>query len=383
MQKASFIYSPRFKEFDLGPDHPLQAKRVVRTYELTRACHFLEGENVVLSRPTPAREDDLALVHTPEYIEAVRATNEGRPMPNPARFGFGTVDNPIVTGMYGTSALVAGASVMAADLVADGTVSVAFNPGGGWHHAHRDHAAGFCIFNDPAIACAHLIQRCGEGAKVAYLDIDAHHGDGVQEAFYDRRDVLTISVHESGRWLFPGTGEVGEIGTGEGEGYSVNVPLAPYTTDEIYLWAFRETVIPLLEAFQPDFVVTQLGVDTHCLDPLTHMMLTTHGYLKVIDLIAKHAPRWVAIGGGGYEITVVPRAWTLAWARMIEAEAPEYIPEKQAKHYHRDAEGRAPLHDPRQPELESKLVQSARAFAEITVTRVRERVFPYHGIAGG
>lgn len=379
MRQASFVYSPRFREFDLGPDHPLKAKRVVRTYDLIRACHLLEGENVLLSRPQPASEEALALIHSRDYLEAVRATNEGRPMPNPGRFGFGTVDNPIVSGMYDMAALVAGASLTAADLVADGTVSVAFNPGGGWHHAHRERAAGFCIFNDPAIACAHLLQRCGEGTKVAYLDIDAHHGDGVQEAFYDRRDVLTISVHESGRWLFPGTGEVEELGVGEGEGYSVNVPLAPYTTDQIYLWAFRETVLPILTAYQPDFVVTQLGVDTHCLDPLTHLMLTTHGYMKVIALIEKHAPRWVAIGGGGYEMSVVPRAWTLAWAQMIGADPPECIPEKQAKHYHRNDKG-APLHDPVKPEVESKVVQSARAFAEITVEKVKQKLFPYHGL---
>ena len=385
--------------------------RVRHTYELIRACGLLEAPGVSVPKPSAADEETIGLIHSPDYMDAVRAPAEGRSVRRPYEFRLGTVDNPITDRSYGAAALIVGASVLAADLVADNEVAVAFNPAGGLHHAHRSRASGFCIFNDPAIAIAHLLRKLGEGVKIAYLVIDAHHGDGVQEAFYSRRDVLTISVHESGRYLFPSTGEVEEIGEGEGEGFSVNLPLAPYTDDEIYLWAFRETVIPILESFAPDVLCTQLGVDTHYQDPLTHMCLTTHGYIAVIEEIAGRFPRWVALGGGGYHLTVVPRAWTLAFARMVGVEAPERIPKSQARRYRFEPPpsppGKGPasevaarggrstgpqsahateeelpfLHDTDRPLLESRCTRAARAFAEESVAAVKGRIFPYHGLA--
>ncbi len=380
MRQAAFIYTPRFAEYDLGPTHPLRPKRVTRTYELVRALHLLEDQDIHLVSPAPADEETLLLGHDPDFVEAVRATSEGRPMPTPSRYGFGTGDNPIVTGLYAAAALVAGGSVAAADLVVEGKVSVAFNPAGGWHHAHRARAAGFCIFNDPALAIARVLQRA-PGARVAYLDIDAHHGDGVQEAFYDRADVLTISVHEGPRFLFPGTGEVADLGEGEGTGYSVNLPLAPATTDEIYLWAFREAILPLLDAYRPDYLVSQLGVDTHFLDPLTHLALTTHGYLKIVDEIAARAPRWIATGGGGYELSVVPRAWTLVWARMLELDPPEFVPKRYARYFGGSAEHPVPLHDPTRPQLDRAATKTARAFAEESLRKVKQLLFPLHGLS--
>ena len=382
MRSAALVYTPRFASYDLGPSHPLRPQRVKRTYELIRACGLLEGGRARVERPAPAGDDLLALVHAPEYIEAVRAPGEGRPVRRPFGFGLGTVDNPIVGNMFEAAALVVGGSVLAADLVMDGKVSAAFNPSGGLHHAHRARAAGFCIFNDAAIAIAHIANRGGEGVRIAYVDIDAHHGDGVQEAFYDRRDVLTISVHESGRYLFPGTGGVDEIGEGEGEGFSVNLPLSPHTGDEVYLWAFREVVGPLLDAFEPDFVVSQLGVDTHYRDPLTHMCLTTRGYAAVVAEIAPRAERWIALGGGGYDITVAPRAWTLAFAHMLEAEAPEHIPESQADHYRCEvgAGEPVPLHDAGAPAVDEDWARIAREVAEEVVEEVKHSVFPHHGI---
>ena len=400
MRTTALVYSPRFKEYDLGPSHPMKRVRVARTYELIRACGMLEGDQVSVVRPSLADEEDVALVHGREYIEAVRAPSEGRSMRKPYAFGLGTVDNPITEGIYEATSLITGASILTADLVFDGKAEVAFNPAGGLHHAHHARAAGFCVFNDPAIAIAHLLRRAGEGVKVAYLDIDAHHGDGVQEAFYSRRDVLTISAHESGRYLFPGTGEVAEIGEGEGEGFSVNLPLAPYTTNEVYLWAFRETIIPILEAFAPDFIVTQLGVDTHFDDPLTHMCLTTKGYIAIIDEIAERFSRWIALGGGGYHLTVVPRAWTLAFACMREIEAPERIPESQARRYRFENSSRPPaskgpklrsaaqpeekelpfLHDQTSPTVDNMWAEVARQTAAQSVHDIKERLFPYHGL---
>src|SRR5574340_1516021 len=398
MRTTAFIYSPRFKEYNLGPSHPMKPARVVRTYELIRACGLLDGEGVSIARPSLADEDDVALVHAPEYIQAVRAPSEGRSVRSPFAFGLGTVDNPITEGIYEATSLITGASILAADLVFEGTASVAFNPAGGLHHAHHARAAGFCVFNDPAIAIAHLLRRAGDGVKVAYLDIDAHHGDGVQEAFYDRRDVLTVSIHESGRYLFPGTGEVSEIGEGEGEGYSVNLPLAPYTSDSLYLSAFREAILPILEAFAPDYIVTQLGTDTHYEDPLANLFLTTRGFGAVVAEVASRFPKWIALGGGGYHMTVVPRAWTLAFAQMRGMDAPERIPESQARRYRRDnsgaSDGRAKMQplspaDPEKrelpylqdqitPNIDPIWAEASRQAAEQSVAEVKARLFPYH-----
>lgn len=402
MRTTALVYSPRFKEYNFGPSHPMKPVRVARTYELMRACGLLDGDSVTVVRPSLAGEDDVALVHSPDYIQAVRAPSEGRLVRSPYAYGLGTVDNPITEGIYEATSLITGASILAADLVFDQAASVAFNPAGGLHHAHHARAAGFCVFNDPAIAIAHLIRRAGDGVKVAYLDIDAHHGDGVQEAFYDRRDVLTVSVHESGRYLFPGTGEVSEIGEAEGEGFSVNLPLSPYTTDELYLSAFREVIVPILEAFAPDFIVTQLGADTHYEDPLTHMCLTTRGFTAVVEEIAPRFSRWIALGGGGYHMTVVPRAWTLAFARMRGMEPPERVPESQARRYRRDNSGASEDHkksgsrnlaepekrelpylqDQAVPEIDPIWVEASRQAAQQAVAEVKQRLFPYHGLEG-
>jgi acetoin utilization protein AcuC len=224
--------------------------------------------------------------------------------------------------------LVTGATLQAVDSVARGEREAAFNIAGGLHHAMRSRASGFCYINDPVIGILKLLRM---GKRVAYIDIDAHHGDGVQAAFYQTNQVLTISLHESGYSLFPGTGFEYEIGEGDGEGYSVNLPFPPYTDDEVYLWAFEEVVPPLIHRFQPDIVVSQLGVDSFYDDPLTNLHLTLHGYEKVIRRIKELAPRWVALGGGGYDVSNVARAWTLAWAVMNDFELSDQLPETYLK----------------------------------------------------
>jgi acetoin utilization protein AcuC len=380
MSRTALVYTPKFGDYDLGASHPLRPSRVIRTYELIRACELLDAPSVAVEQPSAADEETLALMHSRDYIAAVRAPSEGRILQRPFDYGLGTIDNPIVEGMYEAGALVVGASLCAADLVYEEKADIAFNPGGGLHHAHRERASGFCVFNDVAIAIAYLLEKCGDGVKVAYVDIDAHHGDGVQEAFYGRRDVLTVSVHESGRYLFPTTGGVEETGEGEGEGFSVNLPLSPYTGDEVYLWAFREAVIPILEAFSADFVVTQLGVDTHFQDPLTHLCCTTRGYMAVVAEIGERAERWIAAGGGGYDVTVVPRAWTLAFAHMAGAEPPEHVPESEAEHYRRDDKP-VPLHDAGGPKADDDWLRVTREFAEASVEEIKQRIFPYHGLA--
>ncbi|HUI46894.1 MAG TPA: acetoin utilization protein AcuC [Nitrospirota bacterium] len=322
--KTAFIYSNDFARFDYGSAHPLKLVRLKVTYELIKACGLLHPSDHRLVEPSPARIDDLLTYHTREYIDILRRSNSGRHIAGADLFGLGPGDNPVFRGVFDGSLLVAGASLRAAELVDSGEVEVAFNIAGGLHHAMADHASGFCYINDPVIAIKSLVSR---GRRVAYIDIDAHHGDGVQAAFYDTDQVLTISLHETGLMLFPGSGFEQETGAGAGKGYSVNVPLPPESDDELFTYAFTQIVPPFIKAFKPDIVVSQLGVDTFRNDPLAHLNLTTNGFCNMVFLIKTLAPKWLALGGGGYDITNVARAWTLAWAIINDVAAPEDIPE--------------------------------------------------------
>ncbi len=370
MPQTLFLWTPQFCGYDLGPAHPLKPRRLELTHALLSAYGLLDRADVVCAPPSPAREEDLLLVHSREYVDAVRSIEKGGRAANLFAYGLGTSDNPIFGGMYEASLLYTGASIHAARAVFEGKAEAAFNIAGGLHHAHRSRAAGFCVFNDPAVAIAWLLRATNGEAKILYLDIDAHHGDGVQEAFYDNPRVLTISLHESGRTLFPGTGFAEEIGVGEGKGFSVNLPLAPFTGDETYLRAFGEVVPPLAEAFRPDFFVSQLGVDTHFLDPLTHLCLTTTAYEKVFATMRELAgKRWIALGGGGYSLDVVPRAWTLAFGRMLGEALPDKLPQ-----------GEGCLRDQSGPSLRAEEVAFAKEFAARSVEEIRNLIFPYHGL---
>ena len=214
------------------------------------------------------------------------------------------------------------------------------------------------------------------GLRVAYVDIDCHHGDGVQYAFYDTDRVLTISLHETGQFLFPGTGYTQETGTGRGRGYSVNVPLYPYTGDETYFWAFEQVVLPLLDAFRPDVLVSQLGIDSHYRDPITHLALTTQGFGKVVAEFSGKAPKWLALGGGGYDLQAVARSWTLAYGVMSEQDLNDEIPGSYRTKY-----GVETLPDAEElPDVVHKAQNDAKTFAEASVGAVQGLIFPTHGI---
>ena len=321
--KTAFLYSGEFAAFDYGAGHPLKPFRLKLTYELIRACGLLSPNDPRLVRPVPSRSEELLFYHTRGYLDMLKAANGGNWIEGAGEYGLGPGDNPIFKGMYDWSRLVAGASLLAADLADSGEAVIAFNMAGGLHHALASRASGFCYVNDAVIAIKRLT---GRGRRVAYIDIDAHHGDGVQEAFYDTDRVLTISIHESGRTLFPGTGFERETGTGSGRGCSVNLPLPPGSDDEIFLHAVTSVVPPLIEDFKPDIIVSQLGVDTFRTDPLAHLNVTTNGFCHAVKLIKSMASKWVALGGGGYDVTNVARAWALAWAIMNDDEAPDEIP---------------------------------------------------------
>jgi len=261
--------------------------------------------------------------HDEDYVARLKefsASNEPRA---DFRFGLGDADCPVFEGLYDCAALGAGASLEAARLVEEEDFAIAFNLAGGWHHAHRAKASGFSYLNDAVLAINWLVSR---GRRVVYLDIDAHHGDGVQEGFYATDQVLTISLHESGIYFFPGTGFEDEIGEGRGRGYSVNVPLIAHTDDALYMKAFDEVAYPLIAAYDPDVIVTQIGADTFRTDPLTRLEITTHSYSYIMRKLKALKIPWVALGGGGYDQMNTARAWTIAWAVMNGVELNPRLP---------------------------------------------------------
>jgi len=370
--KTALIYTNAYLDYDYGPTHPLRIIRLKLTYDLIKAYELLDLPSVQFIPTIKAEEKDLAAFHSEEYLEILKQANEGHLTGSAYYFGLGPGDNPIFPGLYNFSLLLAGATLQAVDFVADEKGEIAFNMAGGLHHAMRSRASGFCYINDPVVGIMRLLSR---GKRVAYIDIDAHHGDGVQKAFYETNQVLTISLHESGSTLFPGTGFEYEIGKGEGEGYSVNLPFPHDTDDGVYVWAFEEVVPELIHAFQPDVVVTQLGVDTFYDDPLTNLHLSILGYERVLKRIKDLAPRWVALGGGGYNISNVARAWTLAWAVMNGIELEEDLPEPFLKEAEKmGVQERELRGSPKIPP--HSLNEENRVEMERVVHYVKETVFP-------
>jgi len=345
---VALVWDDSFESYDFGPQHPLKPIRVVLTVALMRACGLDVLENVNAVIPRPATRAEVETIHDPAYIDAVERISRdvGDPFGNYG-WGIGNGDNPAFSGMHDASVRVAGASITAAERVWSGGDQHSFNPAGGLHHAMRTHASGFCIYNDPAIAIRWLLDN--GASRVAYIDVDVHHGDGVQAAFYEDPRVLTISLHESGHFLFPGTGFPEERGGPGAEGSKVNVSLPPYTHDDAYRAAFERVVPPLVEAFKPDVLVTQLGCDTHATDPLAHFALTTKTYrylARALHDLAHSAAggRWLATGGGGYQIyAVVPRAWTIYFAELAGGTLPSDLPQEWIERAH--AEGAHDLPD--------------------------------------
>lgn len=308
---VTVVWDDDFLAYDLGPDHPLHPVRLALTMSLARELGVLDRPNVTIVAPRPAGEELLTLVHDPAYLEVVRRAPHLR---RGLGHGFDSTDNPVFPGMYEASALIAGGSVLAAERVWSGGTQHAVNIAGGLHHAMRARASGFCVFNDPAIAIARLLALGAE--RVAYVDLDVHHGDGVQAAFYDDPRVLTVSLHQSPLTLFPGTGFPDELGRGDAVGTSVNVALPAGTDDEQWHRAFAAVVPGVLRAFRPQVLITQAGCDTHHEDPLAELALTVDGqrssYMVLHDLAHELCDgKWVALGGGGYGLVrCVPRAWT-------------------------------------------------------------------------
>jgi acetoin utilization protein AcuC len=315
--RAAVVWTPEFLTYRLSPDHPLNPVRLDLTMRLARELGVLEGVDLLEPEAAPAAE--VERIHASSYLAAVRAAPE---LGEDLRHGLGTDDNPIFPGMHEASSLVCGGSLLAAREIAEGRADRAVSIAGGLHHAMRDRASGFCVYNDCAVAISWLLDHGFD--RIAYVDVDVHHGDGTQAAFYADPRVLTISLHQHPLTLFPGTGWASEYGAGAGEGYAVNVALPPGTADAGWLRAFHAVVPSLLAAFRPQLLVTQCGADTHAEDPLANLRLSVDGhraiYRELRDLAEQTAGgRWLALGGGGYGLfRVVPRSWTHLLATMLD-----------------------------------------------------------------
>ncbi|GAA0952077.1 acetoin utilization protein AcuC [Nonomuraea longicatena] len=381
-QSVRVIWDDALVTYDFGPEHPLAPVRVELTMALARELGVLD--RVEVTGCAPATDDDLALVHDRGYVEAVkRVSATGEP---DLSAGLGTSDNPAFAGVHEASALIAGASLAAARAVWSGEVEHAVNVAGGLHHAMPAAASGFCVYNDPAVAIAWLLAQGAE--RVAYVDVDVHHGDGVQAMFYGDPRVLTISLHESPRTLFPGTGRPEETGA---DGTAVNVALPAGCGDSGWLRAFDAVVPPLLREFRPEVLVTQHGCDSHALDPLAHLMLSLDGQRTAYAALHRLAHetaggRWIATGGGGYELVhVVPRAWTHliaevsghpldpatptpeSWQRLVRERTRESPPLTMTDGRHPEFRDLSAGYDPADP-------------IDRAIMATRNAVFPLHGI---
>lgn len=379
---TALVWAEALAGYRFRPGHPLDPRRLELTAALIHALGLAGDDRRPIVAPREATDDELLTVHDPAYVDAVRAVSADPGTAVDPRFGLGTEDVPIVPRMHEMARHAVGATLTAAELVATGRATRAYNLAGGLHHAHAGAASGFCVYNDLAVAVRWLERA--HGMRVLYVDFDAHHGDGVQSIFYDDPDVLTISLHESGLYLFPATGFVDELGEGDGYGFSANVPLEAQTEDASFLATFDAVVPDLADAFRPDVVVLQTGCDAHAADPLTHLRCTTSVFEALAERVAAIADRHcrgriVATGGGGYAIhDVVPRAWTLVWAALCGERASDDIPEEWRRAVRAESAGPPPakLRDPPGSIPPSPRREEIERTNALTAAALRRRILP-------
>jgi acetoin utilization protein AcuC len=313
MKKPVFIYSQEFEKYSYPPGCMFVTQRAVKTRELLMSLNLLGGERGKESIPAAATKRELQKFHSARYLKALQQAADGRLTREGRRMGLGTPDCPVFKGMFDYACLASGATLTGAELILSGETDIAFNPSGGFHHAKAEMASGFCYLNDLVLACMRFLDN---GKRVLYLDLDAHHGGGVQEAFYSTNKVMVISLHESGKTLWPGTGYEDEIGNGAGEGFNINIPLPIGICDDVYLEVFQKIVIPLMNAYDPDIFVLQLGMDALAGDALAHLELTNNTHAEIINQILRYNKPILATGGGGYHVDNTIRGWALAWKTM-------------------------------------------------------------------
>jgi len=315
--RYGLVYSHDFARFNYGESHPFKLARGERFYQLLERNQLLSDPDIDLIRPGLAPEELLLVAHSPAYLRALKDADKGEFKLNMLQYGLGSEDCPVFPGVYQFSRLACGASFEAVYRVMEGTHNFIFSPVGGFHHAKRSYAEGFCYVNDVNLIARLLLLQ---GCKVAYLDFDAHHGNGVQDEFYSEPNLLFVSFHENGKYLYPGSGFETEIGQGAGVGFNVNVPLEPGADDEVFLYVYKELVPGLLDAFKPDFGIVLFGADPTLADPLTHLRLSNNSLADVALDLKGRFKFWIGLGAGGYNLEETARTWALIWASVTGQE---------------------------------------------------------------
>ena len=312
--RSAFIHSQQLARFKAYQGYPWQFKRGEATYQLCKKLKLFDHDWITVHTPKPASQADILTFHTQEYVNMLKKANKGVFEEEWLSSGLGTTECPVYKGVYDYHVLALGGTLLGVELISRDKADVVFSPTGGFHHAGKDFASGFCYINDIVIA----IKKWRRAKKrVLFIDIDAHHSDQVQEAFYQSSQVMCMSFHESGKTLFPfKTGFEDEIGKGRGKGYTINVPLPENTTDDDFLWAYGEIFLPVAKRFKPDVVVAALGADVLSSDPFSHLQLTNIAVSQALEGLLQVAPKLLALGCGGYVLDNIARTWTLAWAIM-------------------------------------------------------------------
>ena len=373
-----FVYSDELAWFDFGSDHYFKPERASKTYELCNRYGVMNYDWMNILNPERPDESILTLFHEDEYIRLLKKASNGEFSLEILERGIGTQDNPILPGIFEWSLKVTGGTVTAINRIIKGEALAAFNPLGGFHHARKGSAEGFCYVNDIVIAIKDALIKSPE-IKIAYLDIDAHHGNGVQEAFYDDPRVLFLCMHETGKTLYPWSGNENETGKGSGKGFTVNIPLESGSDDEVFSYAFDETIPPLLESFSPGLIVAELGADMLISDPLTHLKLTNNGYIRAVKKVIQICPRILALGGGGYDLYRTARCWTLAWAALNNLEpVDEYAGLVGGMMFGPEMEVGSLFDNPYINAGEAK--DKAMIEAKRVVEYLKKEIFPIHGL---
>jgi acetoin utilization protein AcuC len=376
MRKCAFIYSSELEKYRYPPDHPFNTVRAQKARETVHSIGLLSGGGREEVPPEPAERMVLRKFHTAPYLHALKEATEGHWSAEALQMGIGTSDCPVFEGLYEYAVLATGATLVGAKRILSGSADVAFNPSGGYHHAGPERASGFCYINDVALACTVLTEA---GKRVLYLDVDVHHGDGVAYGFYDRSDVMTISLHETPRALFPGTGFEDEIGKGEGRGFCVNVPLPIGTYDEMYMKAYNEVAVPLIGAYNPDVIVFELGADALAGDPLAHLCLTNNTYAEIIEHLLSLNKPILATGGGGYNVENAARAWALAWSVLCGESGQDDMNIGMGGVMLESTDWQGGLRD-REFVVRSQQREMVLVVLEKTIETIKTNLFPLHGL---
>jgi acetoin utilization protein AcuC len=376
MRRSAFIHSPGIEKYSYPEDSPFKTERAGRTRHVLYTMGLLSGEGLSEVPPKPADRKTLKKFHTARYLHALKKAEKGQWDLEALRMGLGTTDCPIFRGMYDYAALAAGATLVGAELILSGEADVAFNPSGGYHHAFPEKAAGFCYINDNALACIVLAEA---GKRVLYLDVDVHCGDGVAYAFYGRSDVMTISLHENPKMLFPGTGFEDEIGEGEGRGYCVNLPLPAGTFDRAYIYAFDSIAVPLIKAYNPDVIVFELGADTLAGDPLAHLYLTNNTYADIIERLLRFNKPILMTGGGGYNVENTVRAWARAWTVLSGQDIAHGLEAAVGGVMLQSTDWQGGLRDRELP-VTGQQQETVFTAIDASIETIQAKIFPLHGL---